>query len=209
MQQHEEADTKTVRAFLMYLHKEWQVPERRVRKFVKRHRKHLGFDNVDDDCSTFSDSSFALEGFSGRPKSVLLGSIISATTAEESLSLTTTVEESCSVSPPAAAMDRATILRDLTTTPPRDIVARTNDPKLFSPLVVNMAADAMDEVSPLSSVVNLAAVPADNNNSTMIPPAERSPERLIYTERMIYCDDNDGKKQRGLLLERCDGCCIM
>jgi hypothetical protein len=70
--QHEQATPKEVRVYLLEVHKNWRVPERRVAKFVKRLKRASGSAADDDDMSTMSAMSVA-SSVSQRAKSAVKG----------------------------------------------------------------------------------------------------------------------------------------
>ena len=186
MHQNEDADTKTVRVFLMLRHEDWRVPERRVRKFVKRHRNQLGFDNVDDDASTFSNSSSVMESVALRAKALRSPNrkngekVDAAGSNAHPRSLVVAIEEK-------------------------------RDPALTSPLHNEDEATSVVAVgSPSSkSVANVDDSKADVSGAihatSDLGVATKGTDE---TELLLYNDDNDGKKQ-GSFCQACVGCNIL
>jgi hypothetical protein len=200
--QYEHAKPAQVHVYLLEEHKHWKVPERRVVKFVKRHRRAPGSaaGHHDDDMSTMSTMS--MSSVSQRAKSVAkgVGNILHLRTRSKN--------KGDKDHPPVFSLLGA--LKD-------DGVSEVHeddplDSLLFSSPIKQ--AQLNDSQVAVEFVTDDSQAPTEF--VTALEPVEEAEtevkgRNLAFADDndgLAFADDNDGKKEGGLCAP-CEGCNIL
>lgn len=232
LREHKNPDDKEVRAFIMKEHRTWRVPERRVRKFVKR-QTHASNTPVTSRGSTGGgdeDSVVSSSSVSRRVKGIVKGAgrlfgrkkaqgeldnipIMEIQTTMPKLLSPITHEESTEEelllppTPVSKTQNPESGKDDLTETEATDAeatVAEVMDAKVTN-------AEATEEYEVTDQMFNTRAVEESLINKDEATEKHEVTDREVnlsaVDESLIYKDDNDGKKDRPCA--PCEGCIIM
>jgi len=183
------ADAKKARDYLLKQHPTWRVPERRVKKFVKKQAKSDLKTATSVDGAGVPDDDQSVSSVTRRVKSmvkkIFVFKKLAAGGAGGKLSPTSAAAASAHTADPEAPM-KEIHTSSLLLSPSADSV-ESADPQVLPPTPEKQKVEAVE--------------------GAVEDEAEQEEKGLPLDEAVVYKDDNDGKK--GGCCAPCEGCIVM